>query len=124
MDCQFGLKSFQDWLGSCAMGLAATGVSAEQPGDGRGGDGLPPVCGGGNAVCHESKNRHEQASRSMISACVAGVPMPLACVLSSSNAAFNSSAFFVFMSSQRLACSIALSRVASVNRAGGLVSPL
>ena len=63
MDCQFGLKSFQDWLGSCAMGLAATGVSAEQPGDGRGGDGLPPVCGGGNAVCHESKNRHEQASR-------------------------------------------------------------
>lgn len=66
----------------------------------------------------------ELASRSMISACVAGVPMPLACVLSSSNAAFNSSAFFVFRSSQRLACSIALSRVASVNRAGGLVSPL
>ena len=62
----------------------------------------------------------ELASRSMISACVAGVPMPLACVLSSSNAAFNSSAFFVFMSSQRLACSIEQGRVGESCRRLGL----
>ena len=43
----------------------------------------------------------ELASRSMISACVAGVPMPLACVLSSSNAAFNSSAFFSLVKLRR-----------------------
>ena len=60
----------------------------------------------------------ERTSFSMVSARVAGVPMPPECDSSSSSAALR------FLSStHRLACSIAASSVASVNGLGGRVSP-